>query len=104
LREAQKEQQRERESLLAVQHAPRRAHDEQALRCLDRCLTTLTPENRELISRYYSGQELRKPADRQRLAEELGITVDALRTRALRIRRELELCITRCREKGDASL
>lgn len=104
LREAQKQQQRERESLLAIQHTPTRAHDEQALRCLDRCLTTLTRESRELISRYYSGQEASRSPDRRKLAEELGLTIDGLRTRALRIRRELELCITCCRENGDPSL
>ena len=101
LLEAQKQQQREREVLLAVQHIPAPAHDERALRCLDSCLAALLPGNRDLISRYYSSRDSARIAARRKLAEQLGITVDALRTRALRIRRELELCVTRCREKGE---
>ncbi len=59
---------------------------------LERCLAALPQENRELIRGYYSG-------DRIRLAENLGISLNALRNRALRIRERMFNCIRRERDK-----
>ncbi len=53
----------------------------------ERCLYALPESRRTLIARYYSGE-------RTALARELGLSVNALRVRALRIRRKLYQCVT----------
>lgn len=66
------------------------------LSCLERCLETLDSTQREIIARYYSGQEREKINNRRELAQHLGISPDALTIRACRIRDKLEACVSRC--------
>ena len=54
---------------------------------LNRCLATLEPEQRRLLLAYYQDKQ------RDRLASELGLTMNALRNRALRLREKLEKCV-----------
>lgn len=65
-------------------------------KCLNRCLSQLPAENRELITAYYRKEKRQKIDHRVLLAEKLGITLNALRSRAQRIRDKLERCIMRC--------
>jgi len=58
------------------------------LRRVERCLEALPRDQRDLILRYYS-------ENRDRLATALGISVNALRNRALRIRARLSECAMR---------
>ncbi len=53
--------------------------------CLERCLQELTAENRELVLQYYQEEKKAKIDNRQRLADKLGIALNALRIRAYRI-------------------
>ena len=69
---------------------------EQRLECLEHCLDGLTPRDRELISEYYQGETGAKIRARRLLAKKLGIPLNALRIRALRIREKLEACVQRC--------
>ena len=64
--------------------------------CLERCLQQLTSENRELILQYYQDEKREKIDHRRRLADKLGIPLNALRIRAYRIRNSLELCVREC--------
>jgi DNA-directed RNA polymerase specialized sigma24 family protein len=57
------------------------------LEALERCLEALPQSSRALIARYYGGE-------RVVLARELGLSLNALRARALRIRRRLYQCVT----------
>jgi len=57
---------------------------------LEKCMAELSEEQRELIRRYYSVEGRTMIGARRRLAEEMGISINALRNRALRIRAELE--------------
>ena len=66
------------------------------LSCLERCLDTLDSTQREIIARYYSGQEREKINNRRELAQQLGISPNALAIRACRIRDKLEACVSRC--------
>ena len=66
------------------------------LDCLERCASKLEPVNRELITRYYVGRERVKIENRRRLAESLGITINALAIRACRVRDTLEACVRQC--------
>jgi DNA-directed RNA polymerase specialized sigma24 family protein len=61
------------------------------LDCLRRCLEPLPPEKRDLVLRYHQGQN--NIHNRQALANELSIPLNALRIRAYRIRRHLEDCV-----------
>ena len=67
--------------------------DEQVLLSLRECLEQLSGESRDLIVRYYQGEKQVRIANRKKLALELGIPVNAVRNRALRLREKLEQCV-----------
>ena len=69
---------------------------EKMLNCLEQCIGKLEPLSREIITRYYVGKERVKIENRRALAEELGISVNALSVRACRIRDKLEACVRQC--------
>jgi DNA-directed RNA polymerase specialized sigma24 family protein len=73
-----------------------REEKERMLACLDKCGGELEPANRDLIFRYYLGEERVKIENRRSIAAELGISVNALSIRACRIRDRLEACVRRC--------
>jgi DNA-directed RNA polymerase specialized sigma24 family protein len=62
---------------------------EQRDRWLQRCLTEMTPADRELIVAYYAGIGRERIDGRARLAAKLGISENALRLRAQRLRDRL---------------
>lgn len=64
--------------------------------CLERCMQELTADNRELVLQYYQEEKRAKIDHRKRLAEQLGIALNALRIRAHRIRASLQECVLRC--------
>lgn len=67
--------------------------------CLEECIAKLSPENRELVMRYYDADGRERIEQRKLLADELGIAPNALRIRAFRIRAELEKCLKECVER-----
>jgi len=74
---------------------------EREYECLDRCIERLTPANRELIMEYYREEKRAMIENRKRLAERMGITPNALRVRADRVRNSLEKCLANClKQKG----
>lgn len=64
--------------------------------CLQRCVGHLTSGNRELVLQYYQEEKREKIDSRRRLAERLGIALNALRIRAHRIRAGLHKCVEEC--------
>ena len=64
--------------------------------CLEKCLEELPPQNRELVLQYYQEEKKAKIDNRVKLAEKLGIAINALRIRAHRIRTSLESCVGTC--------
>ncbi|HVG33312.1 MAG TPA: sigma-70 family RNA polymerase sigma factor [Pyrinomonadaceae bacterium] len=64
--------------------------------CLLKCLKHLSEERRELILDYYLYEGRSKIDLHRRMADELGLTTGALRTRAHHIRVELEKCVSNC--------
>ena len=72
---------------------------ETLLACLEKCVEALDSLNRRIITRYYIGSERVKIDNRRALAENLGLSVNALTIRACRIRTRLEACVRRC--EGD---
>lgn len=71
--------------------------------CLEQCMDQLPPENRRLVLEYYQDEKRAKINRRRKLAEELGIAVNALRIRAHRIRQQLQQCVQVCVEQGSLS-
>jgi|SRR5215510_313582 len=69
---------------------------DERIELLRSCLRHLSDENRQLILQYYHGEKGEKIDSRRKLSERLGISVNTLRMRALRIREELQ----RCAENG----
>jgi len=69
---------------------------EQRIGCLRRCLGGLSDENRLLITEYYEGEKGDKIQNRKKLVEKLGIPVNTLRMRALRLRERLQACVEDC--------
>jgi DNA-directed RNA polymerase specialized sigma24 family protein len=69
---------------------------ETRLTCLRSCLQTLPPDNRDLILEYYQGEKGKKIQNRKKLLERLGVPVNTLRMRALRLRERLQGCVEEC--------
>jgi len=69
---------------------------EDRLECLRKCLQTLSADNRELILQYYQGEKGEKIQNRKKLLDRLGVPVNTLRMRALRLRERLQGCVEEC--------
>jgi DNA-directed RNA polymerase specialized sigma24 family protein len=72
---------------------PANAETETALAALSACLDSAGGDTRTLILQYYGADGAQRIATRQRLAGERGISLNALRNRALRMRDALEECV-----------
>ena len=66
------------------------------IECLRECLGSLSSDNRQLILEYYEGEKGDKIRNRKKLIERLGIPVNTLRMRALRLRERLQVCVEDC--------
>jgi DNA-directed RNA polymerase specialized sigma24 family protein len=77
----------------------------QRVECLRLCLGQLSPENRDLILRYYQGEKGDKIRNRRGLGALFGVGPGTLRMRALRLRERLQSCAQDCveRQKGRAA-
>ena len=64
--------------------------------CLEQCLRSFLPAERDLFTRYYGGERRNRIKDRRKLAEELGLTANALRIQAHRLRRRARVCMEEC--------
>lgn len=95
--EARARHSREQRSLLEQaplleQSSPEEEDSEVVLAALQGCLEHLGPAAADLILAYYGGEGATRIEKRRRLAEELGLSINALRNRALRLREALERC------------
>lgn len=75
---------------------------EQEYACLERCMANLPPANRLLVLEYYQEEKRAKIDHRKKLADQLGIAVNALRIRAHRIRSQLQHCVESCLDQAPA--
>ncbi len=73
---------------------------ESRLICLRKCLQSLSSDNRDLILQYYQGEKGEKIRNRKKLIDQLGIPVNTLRMRALRLREKLQACVEECVAKA----
>jgi DNA-directed RNA polymerase specialized sigma24 family protein len=73
---------------------------EREYRCLEHCMNQLFDENRELLLLYHHAEGRDKIERRKWLADKLGISPNALRIKAFRIRIALQKCVKECLEKS----
>jgi RNA polymerase sigma factor (sigma-70 family) len=73
-----------------------RLRKEREMECLEGCLKMLPTDKRELITAYYQGAAADKIASRKALAARLGASINALRSKTLRVRETLEKCLDQC--------
>ena len=91
------------DEVLLTRAAPASTHSEnQEIRdgCLQRCLSELAREDRDLVVNYYVGAGRQRIEERVRLATALGVSDNALRLRIQRLRDRLRGCAARCVERG----
>jgi DNA-directed RNA polymerase specialized sigma24 family protein len=97
IKENHKKRLAEERAMGLLAQAPRvSSADEGVAHCLDQCLARLSVENRTLILRYYDGDKGNRIENRKKIAAELGLEINALRNRALRLREKLEECVRNC--------
>jgi len=100
LLEILKGRQREQSALTEIGQASELSTEpddsESRLTCLRSCLQTLSADNRELILQYYQGEKKEKIRNRKKLIARLGVPVNTLRMRALRLRERLQGCVEEC--------
>ncbi len=68
---------------------------EEMSQALQHCLAKMHPERRTLLERYYLYSGTEKASMHQKLAQEYGLSINALRNRAMRARQELEVSMRR---------
>jgi RNA polymerase sigma factor (sigma-70 family) len=76
---------------------------ETRLACLSRCLGELPPDSVSLIKQYYTEGEVLDKEQRKQIAQRLNLSATALRSRAFRVRGELERCVKKCLESRNSS-
>jgi DNA-directed RNA polymerase specialized sigma24 family protein len=70
--------------------------EERRARCYGRCWRALPSADQDLIIKYYRG---RRAPNREKLAHQMGISLNLLRVSAFRIRQKLGRCLEECLEK-----
>jgi DNA-directed RNA polymerase specialized sigma24 family protein len=68
---------------------------------LDCCLKQLSEDDREIVLGFYDYEVKTKLADRRRLAERFGLTMNALWIRASRLRSRVRKCVRKRIEEDD---
>ena len=66
--------------------------------CLEKCLQTLSAEQREFIFDYYNGDKQEKINRRREMMRTMKVTSEVLYIRAFRLRKQLQKCILSCAE------
>lgn len=72
--------------------------------CLENCLQTFLPVQREFIRKYYREEKRAKLELRKKMEQELGISSEVLRIRAFRMRKILQKCVITCIEERAANV
>lgn len=73
--------------------------DESRRDCLEHCLRELSPQDSQMIIRYYQEDKHVRIEARRDLASQLGIPLNALRIRTHRVRAQLQNCVEHCLQR-----
>jgi len=74
------------------------ARKERKLKCKKKCLAGLSGQERMMLTDYFSGRGRSRQKRRERMAEQLNISLQALRLRVFHLRRGLKKCLEKCLE------
>lgn len=88
--------QAEMQELSPSARAPLSNHIEPEYECLEACLNTLEPRDKEWLLQFYREEKRVKIEERKGLAKESGLTDNALRLRMFRLRQKLAACVKKC--------
>ena len=104
LLEARKQQQRQAETLSQIPPPPLGDDSEleRRLECLRSCMSGLAGDHQRLIEEYHRHDGRERIAGRQRLADSLGIRLNALRIRVHRLTERLSTCVRTCAARHEA--
>ena len=100
LHEVDQQRRRHKAAIQEMKHAPVAHVDAEGVALasvLWDCLLTMAPDTRAFILRYYEGDKQARIRNRRAMSDELGIPLNALRNRALRLRERLEECVEKRR-------
>ncbi len=86
----------ETEELLPSTPAPEIKNLEQEYECLEACLNKLEAKDKERLLQFYRAEKRAKIDERKGLAQEAGLTENALRLRLFRLRQKLTACLGKC--------
>ena len=82
---------------------PDNAEIERRCSCLEECLHHVTSaDERDVVLRYHQKDKGEKIRERQQIAKELGISLNALRIRVWHIHARLRPCVQECVERLEA--
>jgi RNA polymerase sigma factor (sigma-70 family) len=81
---------------MAVTRGDPEMTDDTRFECMMRCLQGLAPKDREVVTQYYEEEKHAKIESRRALAQRYGLTINALRVKASRLRRSLRRCVLEC--------
>jgi DNA-directed RNA polymerase specialized sigma24 family protein len=76
------------------------AHKERRLKCLEECVKSLSPQEQKLLTDYFDGKGRARQERRRRMAEQLHLTLVALRLRIFHLRERLQTCIDNCLDQS----
>jgi DNA-directed RNA polymerase specialized sigma24 family protein len=78
---------------------PAEEEEERERACLDLCLARFGPGERSLVLAYFEGEKSVRIERRSTIAQELGLSANALRLKIHRLTRRLRECVVRCMEQ-----
>jgi DNA-directed RNA polymerase specialized sigma24 family protein len=78
--------------------------NERAYKCLEECLAKLSDEDRTLILQYHKDEKRTKIDHRKEMAEQEGLTPNALRIKMFRIKDRLFNCFAKCMKKSSGNM
>jgi RNA polymerase sigma factor (sigma-70 family) len=64
--------------------------------CLEKCLSSLSPDSRELLLSYYRERTFFNPEEREKLAARMGMSPSSARVMVHRLKSRLRSCIEDC--------
>jgi RNA polymerase sigma factor (sigma-70 family) len=102
-RENAKEQnflQQQPDSILPQEYLDEADFEAKRLNCLNKCLVEISIEDRQIIVGYYQREKSAKIELRAKIADKFGLSANALRKRAVRLRESLGKCINVCLNKN----
>ncbi|HEX8145592.1 MAG TPA: hypothetical protein VF591_00195 [Pyrinomonadaceae bacterium] len=75
------------------------ARKERKRKCMEECSARLSESDRTMLTDYFNGRGRSRQQRRERMAEQLKISLQALRLRVFYLRRGLKKCLEKCLEE-----